>query len=183
MKKVPSRKPHGDRRPLIAERALRVLAKLGSRGLTHRAVDDEAGLPRGSTSYYFRTRDQLVASAAARLLEDDERDVAAAINGGGLPFLLARWSSPSRRVRLVARFELFLDATRNPRTRALLRRQRATFLEAARTAFERAGTSEAALRGELLVATVDGLLLGGLVGPQRASNELRGAVQRMFFDL
>lgn len=181
MKKV-TRKPQGDRRSSIAERALVVLAKFGSRGLTHRAVDDEAELPRGSTSYYFRTRDELVAAAAARLLEDDERDVAAAIAGGGLPFLLARWSSRSRRYRLVARFELFLDATRNPKTRALLRRQRATFLEAARAAFEQAGMNEAALRGELLVATMDGLLLGGLVGPKRSSGELRGAVQRMFFE-
>ena len=33
-----------------------LLGSVGARGLTHRAVDAEAGLPAGSTSFYCRSR-------------------------------------------------------------------------------------------------------------------------------
>ncbi|GGC57563.1 TetR family transcriptional regulator [Hoyosella rhizosphaerae] len=59
----------GDRRPLIADHAIAMLADGGARALTHQAVDRDAGLAIGSTSYYFRTRDALVAAAVARIRE------------------------------------------------------------------------------------------------------------------
>jgi DNA-binding transcriptional regulator YbjK len=174
------------RRVRIAEAALRVLSVHGARGLTHRAVDESARLPIGSTSYYLRTRDALMAAAAARLCELDERDVVAASARGGIPALLEQWASPSHRRRLVARFELFLEATRNPSMRKLIREQRAGFLRAAQRAFERAGHPDAALRGELLVATIDGLLLARLFDtrgskrPQGSQPPSTAALLRMF---
>ena len=47
------------RRAEIADAAISTLARDGMRGLTHRAVDRAAGLPEGSASYYFRTRQAL----------------------------------------------------------------------------------------------------------------------------
>lgn len=52
---------------LIADSAIEVVARDGIRALTHRAVDSEAGLPSGSTSYYCRTRAQLVSLTADRV--------------------------------------------------------------------------------------------------------------------
>src|SRR3954452_20690742 len=46
------------RRELLAA-ALQVVAADGLRGLTHRAVDRRAGLPEGTCSAYFRTREAL----------------------------------------------------------------------------------------------------------------------------
>jgi DNA-binding transcriptional regulator YbjK len=43
-----------DRRTIIADTAMTTVAAAGLRGLTHRAIDTEAGLAAGSTSYYFR---------------------------------------------------------------------------------------------------------------------------------
>lgn len=57
----------GDRRPLIADHAISVLARGGARALTHQAVDRDAGLATGSTSYYFRTREALVSAAVERI--------------------------------------------------------------------------------------------------------------------
>lgn len=57
----------GDRRPLIADHAIAVLARGGARALTHQAVDRDAGLATGSTSYYFRTREALVSAAVERI--------------------------------------------------------------------------------------------------------------------
>lgn len=48
------------RRDLIADMALRLVAAEGLRALTHRRVDTALGLPEGSTSYYARTRRDLV---------------------------------------------------------------------------------------------------------------------------
>ncbi|MFI0221373.1 TetR/AcrR family transcriptional regulator [Streptomyces lydicus] len=62
--------PSAASRPqLIADSALRLLAERGMRGLTHRAVDEAAGLPQGSTSNLARTRAALLEAAVGRLAE------------------------------------------------------------------------------------------------------------------
>ena len=48
------------RRQLIAEAGVRLITRGGVRALTHRAVDREASLSPGSTSYYARTHRDLV---------------------------------------------------------------------------------------------------------------------------
>lgn len=63
---------------LVADAAVSVLARDGLRGLTHRAVDTEAGLPDGSTSNCFRSRSALLQAVAARL---EELDLAALTSG------------------------------------------------------------------------------------------------------
>lgn len=181
-KPVPEQKPSGDRRKLIAKTALTVLATRGARGLTHRAVDQEAGLPPGSTSYYCRTRAKLIEAAAEHLFESNARDAAAAAAGGGIRYLLEHWTSSAHHDKLVARFELFLDATRNPTTRALMHRLRTAFLRTTQTVFERAGFSDAELRGYLLVAAVDGLLLSHLLDAKLPSETLRQGLEKVFFE-
>lgn len=56
-----------DRRTLIADTAIAVIAEDGIRGLTHRAVDRAARLATGSTSYYARSKAQLVGLTVERL--------------------------------------------------------------------------------------------------------------------
>lgn len=63
--------PVSDRRALLADAAVRVVARDGLRGLTHRAVDGEAGLPVGSTSNVFRSREALLDGIGTRLVEHD----------------------------------------------------------------------------------------------------------------
>ncbi len=55
------------RAELIADTALAPLAERGMRGLSHRAVDEAAGLPQGSTSDHARTRAALLEAAVHRL--------------------------------------------------------------------------------------------------------------------
>ncbi|SMY02828.1 hypothetical protein BAURA86_03996 [Brevibacterium aurantiacum] len=55
------------RRILVADTAIGVVATAGLRGLTHRAVDDFAGLPVGSTSNCYSTRNDLVNGIASRI--------------------------------------------------------------------------------------------------------------------
>ncbi len=51
------------RRRLILEAALRIVAREGVRGIKHRAVAREAGVPLASTTYYFKDIEELISDA------------------------------------------------------------------------------------------------------------------------
>lgn len=51
--------------------AVTLLAEGGMRALTHGRVDDKAGLPKGSTSNFFRTRAALVAGVMQAITDVD----------------------------------------------------------------------------------------------------------------
>ena len=58
-----------DREARLLDAAIDVLATGGMRQLTHRAVDTAAGLPAGSTSNRFRTREALIVGVLRRILQ------------------------------------------------------------------------------------------------------------------
>lgn len=67
-----------DRRALILDSVVQLLATRGMEGVTHRAVDEAAGLPQGSTSYYYPRKSALLVAAAdhlAALLEKECDDL------------------------------------------------------------------------------------------------------------
>lgn len=72
---VSEQKDRSDRRSQIAAAGIRLIAARGVRALTHRAVDAELGLPDGSTSYYARTRLDLVRLVVHRLAARTTTDV------------------------------------------------------------------------------------------------------------
>src|SRR5690606_34471909 len=67
-----------ERRKSILEAATRVLSQHGLRGLTHRAVDREAGVPQGTTSYHASTRQALLELVVEQLLTQSDTHIAAA---------------------------------------------------------------------------------------------------------
>lgn len=160
-----------DRKTLIADAAIALLATAGAKGLTHRAVDAEAGLPVGSTSFYCRTRADLLGLALLRhaaldmddLLSDQARMAARGFTLDDFTELLADrvadWLSPGKRARLVARFELFLIASREPELAVIVAQQRERFRLATQAALTRAGVAEVPTVTPLLLAVVDGLLM------------------------
>lgn len=163
-----------DRKTLIADAAIALLGTQGARGLTHRAVDAQAGLPAGSTSFYCRTRLELLKLTLARhvaldladLAQDASLQVAAS---DALEALLERlqhrlavWLSAPQRARLVARYELFLLAAHEPELAAILAPMRERFLQATHTALMRCGVTEPAQAAHMLVTVVDGHLLDAI---------------------
>lgn len=58
-----------ERRRELADGGIRVLAREGARGLTHRAIDREVGAPAGTASNYFRSRAALIEALVARVGE------------------------------------------------------------------------------------------------------------------
>lgn len=190
--------PLPDRRDLIADAAIDTVATAGLRGLTHRAVDAAAGLPAGSTSYYFRTRSALISACYLRLAElsaadvdrweaqygsadpDPDPDSAAK----ALAALLHHWLT-AERDRQLARFELSLEAVRRPELRADLRTAGLAVRSRAAALLERLGAPRPASAADLLVAWTDGLLYDRLAGATAATRpapdvaELTPVVRRM----
>ncbi|GAB3163615.1 TetR/AcrR family transcriptional regulator [Amycolatopsis stemonae] len=112
-----------ERRTALTDAAIEVLARDGARGLTYRAVDTEAGVPPGTTSNYFRSRDQLLSEAGERVHvrlsapEDVMADPRAEEPSTGrvaalLGDLVTRLTT--RRSSYLALLELRLEANRRP---------------------------------------------------------------------
>jgi DNA-binding transcriptional regulator YbjK len=170
-----------DRRTVIADAVIATLAQRGSRGLTHRAVDEAAGLPAGSTSYYLRTRSSLLDAAVRRMAELDAAalpdlsgtDISAALAGTLAQILRA---APER---LLARYELTLEAARRPELReALVAGSRQVRGVLSRRLAEQ-GLPDADERADAFLAVADGLLLSevtGTHGRPRTTAELRRAI-------
>ncbi|MDR7125347.1 TetR family transcriptional regulator [Pseudotabrizicola sp. 4114] len=57
------------RREIILDAALSLVAREGLAALTHRGTDAAAGLPPGSTSYYYRRKAELLEAMIDRLAE------------------------------------------------------------------------------------------------------------------
>ncbi|MEU9300867.1 TetR family transcriptional regulator [Streptomyces sp. NPDC048269] len=120
------------RRAALLDAAIEVLARDGSRGLTLRAVDAEAGVPTGTASNYFANRAQLLVQILRRTRErlvPDPADLTAPLD---TEMLLGRLLERMRRERSVhiAMLELRLEGTRRPELQAELANFQGAGLEA-----------------------------------------------------
>ncbi|MER7556032.1 TetR/AcrR family transcriptional regulator [Nocardioides sp. NPDC126508] len=111
-----------DRRTALLDAALEIVGTQGMRGLTHRAVDAAAGVPAGSTSNLFRTREALILGIVERFIAR-ERAMATgpydAIDpspeGVATAFgrFVQRALGPDRPVTL-ARYAILVETAQNP---------------------------------------------------------------------
>ena len=111
------------RREQVLDAAIAVLGAQGVRGVTHRAVDAAAGVPAGTTSNHFRTRDALFAGVVDRFVER-ERAAAQELAEGAAPTsprqlarVLADFAVTATTVRrdvTLARFALLVEAAHRP---------------------------------------------------------------------
>jgi DNA-binding transcriptional regulator YbjK len=190
-----------DRFAVLTDAAIDVLADLGMRGLTHRAVDGRAGLPLGTTSAYFRTRKALIEAVVRRIADLDRADLEAnRIPGAadappvalddigavaaGIAAVLDHWMSAARN-RTLARYACLLEATHHLQLRTILAHGDPSRAQA-RAMLAAAGARDPERDGEHLVACIDGLLFNRLAGagsrgapaPGSAENraDLAGAV-------
>ena len=173
-----------ERRTVIADAAIRTLAGAGGRGLTHRAVDKEAGLPTGSTSYYLRTRADLLRAAVDRLAELDEAALAPAADGT-LAADLARVTDQlltTDRERLLARYELALESVRRPELRALLASGTLRVRGVVEQRLTEQGVAAPRELADAALALVDGLLFAALTaveGERRGRAELERVLSQL----
>ena len=192
----------GGRARQVADAAIAVLADHGGRGLTHRAVDQAAGLPPGTTSNYARTREALLTLALTRIAELDATEGAAGlygseISGGGvsggglaegLAWMLHRMiTDDGMRRRVRARFELALEATRRPDLRAAYDEMGRGFRTEAARLLAAAGSAHPERDAWTLIAWVEGTAFYALAGAGGAAvpslGELRAQVTSLLASL
>jgi DNA-binding transcriptional regulator YbjK len=108
------------RRQVLADEAIEILGTRGIHELSHRAVDEAASLPAGTTSNYFKSRDELLEAVAQRVVDlhlADMDSVASGMPGEGVAELIGRSlyeTATGRRTRFLAVYQLTLEATRRP---------------------------------------------------------------------
>ncbi|GAA3425380.1 TetR/AcrR family transcriptional regulator [Streptosporangium sandarakinum] len=175
-----------ERARAVAEAAITLLAERGMRGLTHRAVDEEAGLPPGSTSNLARTRSALLELALERLTEIEgavfepllgvTEHAAAGTEPGGsagpvTPETLAEMTARSLwaqltvdRRRTVARYELALEATRRPELRRIYDEAGQRFRTLAVAVLTAAGSPDPVRHGHQMVAYGEGVIFDAIAG-------------------
>ena len=191
----------------MADAAIAVLADHGARGLTHRAVDQAAGLPVGTTSNYARTREALLTLALTRIAELDAAEGAAGLyetgmsgsgmsgsgmSGSGLAEGLAGMlhrmiTDGGARRRVRARFELALEATRRPELRAAYDEMGQRFRAEAARLLAASGSAKPERDAWTLIAWLEGTAFYALAGAGTAAapslDVLREQLTRLLADL
>jgi DNA-binding transcriptional regulator YbjK len=157
------------RREKIIEATIRLVARDGTGGLTHRKVAREAGVPLAATTYYFESKEALFQETLASVAEAEIarlRDLMTSPARGDvtqrlLEVFAGQQSASSEawaRIQL-AQYELFLEAGRRPKVRPIARAWTQAYLDLAEEVLAEAGSSEPARDAQNLVAMVDGLFL------------------------
>jgi DNA-binding transcriptional regulator YbjK len=168
--------PRGERRrTALLDATLRVVARDGAAGASHRAVAAEAGVPLGSTTYYFESREQMLLAALRHAADTEVARIARrlrALEGGRLDLSGSRravvdWAlgevSDDRAHLLVARHQLRLEALRSPELRAVYGTWTGASLALVEKFLARAGSRDPGADAAVLVAAIDGVTLNAVV--------------------
>lgn len=157
------------RRTALVRAAADLLQGSGLEAVSHRAVAGRAGLPLGATTYYFADLTELRRAAVDALAEDDVARMAAAVEA--LPTrrrgaavaarLIATLLTPDEYGALVAWYERYVLAAREPLFAAAARRSNAAALESVAAVLERSELT-AGVAPQVVLAVVDGAVLGAL---------------------
>ncbi|MDQ0373785.1 TetR/AcrR family transcriptional regulator [Cellulomonas humilata] len=145
--------------------AIDLLGTEGLRSLTHARVDDRAGIARGSTSNYFRTRDALLAGVAQRILEREMPDVGTAFAPVSADELvdavaaLVRHTTTVQRTLTTARLVLFMEASHDPALRATLSSGRHAMEAQVVPVLASLGSTDPVTGAAALMACAEGLIL------------------------
>ncbi|MFF0457515.1 TetR/AcrR family transcriptional regulator [Nocardia africana] len=180
-----------ERRQALLDASIEVLAREGARGLTFRAVDQEAGVPAGTASNYFPNRDALLVQVGHRYYErliPSEEAMAKSRGPQTRETMTELMTEVVDRVfhfrtGYLAILELRLEATRRPELQALLTERVRADLD-----FNISNFRESQLPGDedavvLLYLALNWLILERLTLPgifdeQRAAELVRTIVDR-----
>ena len=150
------------RREQIADAGIRLIASGGAHRLTHRLVDKSAGLPQGSTSYYARTRRDLIALIVQRLSDGSQGDIEDLTIPASPDEEQATQRMQERDAAQVARFALMFEVRDDDELRTALSSGapvRANLQDIAFQILTALGAPDATGRAPELVALVDALLM------------------------
>lgn len=169
--------PKGERRRYaLVSAAAELLCEGGFDAVRHRAVARRAGLPLASTTYYFSSLDDLIASAVAHIGMLEVAQLRAQVATLSrrrrsadktadllVDLLVGHESDSGLTEQLISRYERHIACARLPGLRDIQRRNMRQRVDAVAEVIERSGRS---VRPELvsaLICTVDGAVVSALV--------------------
>lgn len=162
--RVPQQARGEERRERILGATLSVIARSGIGAVTHRSVAEEAGVPLGSLTYWFGTKDDLLREALRRFVAEEAdrlKGIADLLGADADPADVAeRYATvleTNNGPEQIAQFELYLEAARNPALRDIARESFRAYEEVAVAALRAAGVEDAERVAPLFVSLADGL--------------------------
>ncbi|MFD0555867.1 TetR family transcriptional regulator [Stackebrandtia endophytica] len=162
-----------NRRSRIARAGIRILASRGVRALTHRAIDEDLDLPPGSTSYYARTRRDLINLIVQRLSTQALEELAAhtfpdrlTVDEAVTMAMTTLDTTAQRSEEHTARLLLLLECRNDTEIRAALTTfptVNAALVEGTRSILERLGIDEPHRHAPDLLGLVDAMLMQRII--------------------
>lgn len=173
--------PKGERRRYaLISAAAELLHEGGFEAVRHRAVAQRAGLPLASTTYYFSSLDELIASAVEHIGMLEVAQLRACTAGLSrrrrsaettadmlIELLVGQESGPWLADQLISRYERYIACARLPALRDIQRRILHQRSDAVVEAVERSGRIARADLLYALVCMVDGAVVAALVDDRR----------------
>jgi TetR/AcrR family transcriptional regulator, regulator of biofilm formation and stress response len=183
----------GERRAAILEATVRVLVRNGLAGVTHRAVAREAGVPLAATTYYFSSKEELLAEALALMVDDEISRLGrrAAEMGEGLSSpadsaaALAEVLLPDADAAraLLAKFEVYLEAGRRPSLREPAAHWQDALADLATMTLAAGGATDPERLAPVIIAGIDGIIVHelsrGITGDGDVAR-LRSKLEQLF---
>jgi DNA-binding transcriptional regulator YbjK len=163
------------KREALLEASIRVVSQQGMRGLTHRAVETEAGMPHGSTTYYFGTRHDLLVALMAYMAERGQKALEPITRGLALTLAdrskpvdldaianaLIAWIDSAAEMEL-ARYELQVTAARDPEMKQLMSENCDVFRRMCEPIVIACGSKDPERDSHVVQAAVDGWMFDRL---------------------
>jgi DNA-binding transcriptional regulator YbjK len=168
------------RREALLRAAIELLGETGVRSVTHRAVAERAGVALASTTYYFRSVRELVEEAlklhvAERVAELESLvEVALHASGASVTQLAERMAAvlvAAPTPTLVAQYQMYLDAGRNPALQPAATNALDAFEGLIARVLTALGAREPQAAAEAFFALFDGFALHRLARPRDPETE------------
>jgi TetR/AcrR family transcriptional regulator, regulator of biofilm formation and stress response len=187
------RRSDNARRLLLLQTTVRLIADEGIDAVSHRAVAAAAGVPLGSTTYWFASRQDMLREALEYFAAQEAETLDQHLSG-----VLGRRLTKARLVdeftailvpqlgeqrwRTIAQYALVEEAARRPELEPACRRWTRAWEQALGEVFESLNAREPELEARMFLAMLDGLLLSQLAAPDRdpENSVIRPALKAWF---
>jgi AcrR family transcriptional regulator len=178
-----------ERRTRLLEEALRLVTESGLGAVTHRNVEQAAGAPHGSVTYWFGSREGLISALVDWMCEESERQVRAiatpvqqqlaagqTLDVEAISGAVAAWMDAAAPHHL-ARMELELQGAREPAHAERMTRAAQVFWDMCAAIAEGLGSDDPARDGRAMAVMLDGVLLDRLAHPPQGQDVVVASVR------
>ncbi|MGZ4167049.1 MAG: TetR/AcrR family transcriptional regulator [Solirubrobacteraceae bacterium] len=178
-----------DRRTRLLEEALRLVSESGLGAVTHRSVEQAAGAPHGSVTYWFGSREGLISALVDWLCEESERQTRAiatsvqeqlaagrTLDVEAIAGALSAWMDGGAALHL-ARMELELQGAREPAHAERMTQAAQVFWDMCAAIAAGLGSAEPARDGRAMAVMLDGVLLDRLAHPPQGQEVVVAALR------